>query len=276
MRLTGDTRLAAVIGRPVRHSLSPVLHNAAFAAAGLDWVYVALEVDQGRGEAAVEAVRTLGIRGLSVTMPLKAEVAAAVDRLSPAAATLGAVNCVTWEGADLVGHNTDGAGLVAALASDPGFDPAGSSCVVVGAGGAARAVILALADAGAAEVAVVNRNRDRAEQAADLAGSPGRVGSVADVRGADLVVQATPLGMAPGRDPLPFDPDLMDERQVLAELIYHPSETPLMAAVRARGVTAVNGSGMLLHQAARAFELWTGRVAPLDAMADALGAGAVR
>ncbi|HEC08291.1 MAG TPA: shikimate dehydrogenase, partial [Acidimicrobiales bacterium] len=181
-----------------------------------------------------------------------------------------------WEGADLVGHNTDGAGLIAALASDPGFDPAGASCVVVGAGGAARAVILALADAGAAEVAVVNRNRDRAEQAADLAGSSGRVGSVADVRGADLVVQATPLGMAPGRDPLPFDPDLMDERQVLAELIYHPSETPLMAAVRARGVTAVNGSGMLLHQAARAFELWTGRVAPLDAMADALGAGAVR
>ncbi len=273
MRLTGTTRLAVVIGRPVRHSLSPVLHNAAFAATGLDWVYVALEVGAGRGAAAMDAVRTLGIAGVSVTMPLKAEVAAAVDRLGPSAEALGAVNCVVATDGELTGHNTDGGGLLSALAADPGFDPRGSSCVVVGAGGAARAVILALALAGAEVVTVVNRDPGRAARAAGLAGAAGRVGRVSDIAGADLVVQATPLGMDPRRDPLPFPADLMAPGQILADLIYHPGETPLMAAVRARGVTAVNGSGMLLHQAALAFELWTGETAPLDAMAGALAAG---
>ncbi len=271
MRLTGSTRLAAVIGDPVRHSLSPEIHNAAFAATGLDWVYVALEVRAGRGAEAMDAVRTLGLHGVSVTMPLKAEVAAAVDRLSPAAAALEAVNCVVIEDGELVGHNTDGEGLLAALAADPGFEPRGASCLVVGAGGAARAVILALAGAGAAQVVVVNRNADRAALAAGLAGPIGRVGEVREIREADLVVQATPLGMDPDRDPLPFDPGLMSEGQVLVDLIYHPAETPVMAAVRARGVRAVNGSGMLLHQAARAFELWTGEDAPLAAMSEVLG-----
>lgn len=270
---TGTTRLAAVIGDPVRHSLSPAIHNAAFRALELDWVFLAFEVPDGGAERALAAVRSLGIAGLSVTMPHKTAVAAAVDRLSPDAAALGAVNCVVRRGDELLGENTDGPGFLAALAADTGFEPAGRRCAVVGAGGAARAVVLALARAGAGEVRVVNRTAERAEAAAALAGDVGRVGTERDLAGADLIVQATSVGMGDRADALAFDPGLLHEGQVLVELVYQPAETALLAAARARGLTAANGLGMLVHQAAIAFELWTGRPAPLATMAGAVRAG---
>jgi shikimate dehydrogenase len=267
---TGSTRLAAVIGSPVRHSLSPVLHNAAFAAAGLDWVYVALEVGPGRVPEALAGMRALGIGGLSVTMPHKEAVAAECDRLSDDAAALGAVNCVVPDGDELVGHNTDGAGFVAALSAD-GVDPAGMACVVLGAGGAARAIALALARAGAAEVAVVNRTAARAEQAVALLGGVGRVVAPADagesVGAAGLVVNATSVGMGdPAPSDLPLDPARLRAGQVVADIVYRPLETALLRAARTRGATAVNGVPMLVHQAAVAFELWTGVPAPVAAM----------
>ena len=150
------------------------------------------------------------------------------------------------------------------------FDPAGRRCLVVGAGGAARAVILALAESGASEVVVLNRSPGRAVEAADLAGAAGRVGSAADVSGAELVVQATPVGMAGtgagGDRSTPFDPSLLHEGQLVADLVYHPPVTPLMAEAAARGADTVGGLGMLVHQAALAIEVWTGRPAPVDAM----------
>ena len=158
---TGSTRVAGVIGDPVRHSLSPALHNAAFSALGLDWTYLAFEVPSGQGADAVAAMRVLGIDGLSVTMPHKDTVAAAVDELSPAAALLGAVNCVRRDGDRLIGENTDGAGFLRSLRTQAGVDPAGLHTVVLGAGGAARAVIVALAADGAL-VTVVNRSPDAA------------------------------------------------------------------------------------------------------------------
>lgn len=281
---TGHTRVAAVIGDPVRHSLSPTILNAAFAAAGLDWVYAAFEVSAGSGAAALDAVRTLGFGGLSVTMPLKAEVAAAVDVCAPEAAVLGAVNCVARRGDQLIGYNTDGPGLVDALRLDEGFDPAGRRCAVVGAGGAARAVIHALAAAGAAQVLVVNRSSDRAVAAAAMAGDVGAVGDPAALGNVDLVVQATPVGMHhttavsplhPGSATdvaaasLPFDPTLLRAGQLVVDLIYEPSPTPLVLEARAQGAHAVNGLGMLIHQAAHAFRAWTGEDAPLGAMSSA-------
>lgn len=268
---TGSTRVAAVIGAPVRHSLSPLLHNAAFAATGLDWVYVALDVAPGRAAAAVGAMRGLGLAGMSVTMPHKTEVAAAVDRLSPEAATLNAVNCVVWDGPDLVGHNTDGGGFLDALRRDLGVEPAGSRVAILGAGGAARAVIRALAAAEASEVVVVNRTRARGEEAASLAGTIGRLGSIEDVADADIVVNATPVGMGAGhRDDTPVPTRLLHADQVVVDLIYRPLVTPLLRAATSRGAATLNGVGMLLYQASRAFELWTGRDAPLDAMRSAL------
>jgi len=261
----GASRVVGVMGDPVAHSLSPLLHNAAFDRLGLDWVSVAFPVPAGAAEAALTGMRALGIAGLSVTMPHKAPAFEAVDEASAVARRLGAVNCVTRR-ADgrLAGDSTDGAGFLAAVERAAGFTPAGRRCLVIGAGGAARAVVLALAEAGAAEVAVCNRTPERAEAAAALAGAAGRVAGGDEVPHADLVVQATPVGMAAlggdggGLADLGVDPDGFRPGQVVADLVYLPAETPFLAAARARGALAVGGLGMLVHQAALALGHWTG------------------
>lgn len=266
---TARTRIAGVIGAPVRHSLSPALHNAAFRACDLDWAYVAFEVADGDAPAAIEGARALGIDGLNVTMPHKAAAADAVDRLTSVAAALGSVNTVIRQGRVLVGDNTDGAGFLDALRDDEGFDPTGRRVVVVGAGGAARAIVLALGHAGAADVAVVNRTQDRAEVAAALA-AVGHLGSPADATEADLIVNATPLGMPGHGEELPLDPAVLGAGQLVVDIVYHPAVTPFMAAARARGAVAANGLGMLIHQAAHAFRHWTGEDPPLAAMSAAV------
>ncbi len=271
------TRLAAVIGEPVRHSLSPVLLNAAFSECGLDWVYCAFEVPRGSAGDAIAAMRSLPLWGLNVTMPHKEAVVAHLDAVSPEAERLGAVNCVVWESSRLVGHSTDGAGLIDTLARDQDFDPEHKRCVVIGAGGAARAAVAALADAGAAEVIVVNRTAERAEGAARLASGRGRVGRVDDVTTGDLIVNATPMGMAvDGTPALPFDPELISPHQLLLDMVYDPPVTPIVAAARDRGAPATGGLGMLVHQAARAFSLWTSQAAPIEAMAAAATAELAR
>ena len=274
---TGSTRVAGVIGDPIRHSLSPIIHNAAFAALDMDWVFLAFPVPEGEVAGALAGCRSLGIEGLSVTMPHKTAVAGLVDRLSPTASALGAVNTVVRaEGGLLIGESTDGAGFLDALRLDQGIDPAGMRVVVVGAGGAARAVVLALAEARASEVVVVNRTGEAAERAATLAGRLGRVGGPEEAGSADLVVNATPVGMAgPGEDAMPVAPDLLRPGQIVVDLVYNPRETPLLRAAASAGATAVGGLGMLVHQAAHAFRLWTNCEAPLEAMATAV-AGAIR
>ena len=278
--VSGETRLVAVIGDPVRHSLSPCLMNAAFAETGLDWTCVAMEVPEGRAPGALEGMRAMGLGGLSVTMPHKAAVVSCLDDLTPGAGALGAVNCIVPDGDNLVGHNTDGAGFLAGLRHDAGFDVAGRRAVVLGAGGAARAVVQALAQAGAAEVAVANRTIGRAVEAAELAGPTGRVlepSMVGEaVAGADLVINATSVGMAGADDGRPVDPGLVAAGAVAVDLIYHPAETVWLAALRARGVEAHNGLSMLVHQAAHAFTLWTGLEAPVAAMDAAARAALAR
>ena len=270
--LSARTTVAAVIGDPIRHSLSPAILNAAFDAAGLDWAFVAFEVPDGGAGAALDGMRALGLGGLSVTMPHKQAAARAVDRLAGDAAALGAVNCVVPDGDALVGHNTDGPGLLGSLRDDAGIDPGGARCAVLGAGGAARAVVAALAGAGADDVVVVNRTRSRAEEAAALAGAAGRVGVAADVRDADVVVNATSVGMVatPG---VAVDVALLHAGQVVVDAVYQPLRTELLAAAEAAGAVAVDGLGMLVHQAAVAFSLWTGQPAPLAAMRAAARAG---
>lgn len=260
-------RVAAVIGQPVAHSLSPAIHRAAFAAAGVEWSYEAFEVAAGDGAAAVAAMRTLGLGGLSVTMPHKADVAAAVDRLDDAAAALGVVNTVSWDGEELVGSSTDGDGFVASLL-DADVAVADRRVAVLGAGGAARSVIDALARAGVSRVVVVNRSADRAAQAASLS-ALAAVGTIDDIATVDVVVNATSLGMGigpvdAGPDDLPCDPARVAEGQVVADLVYHPLETAWMARCRARGATVVDGLGMLVHQAALQQRIWLGADAVVD------------
>ena len=268
-----------MIGDPIAHSLSPLLHNAAFDALGLDWVSVAFPARAGSAVDALTGMRALGIAGLSVTMPHKRDAFRCVDETTDVARRLEAVNCVSLRDGVLVGDSTDGEGFLAALRRAVGFDPLGRRCLVIGAGGAARAVTLALAGAGAAEVVVVNRTRAHGEAAAALAGAVGRVGSDADAATADLVVQATPVGMAGGgmdySDELPLDPGALRAGQVIADLVYHPLETPLLRAAKARGARPVTGLGMLVHQAALAVERWTGLGVPVEAMWAAAAAARV-
>jgi shikimate dehydrogenase len=215
-------------------------------------------------------------------MPHKAAVAEALDRCTPVAARLGSVNTVVRTAGGLEGHSTDGEGFVRALRRDEGFDPAGARCLVVGAGGAARAVVLALAEAGAASVTVAARRPEAAVVAAALAGSVGRTGSVEEADGCDLVVNATPVGMEaevvdlPAAGPsgnggpaLAVPAHALGPGQLVADLVYQPIRTPLVEEARRRGATAVNGLGMLIHQAALAFRLWTGEDPPLEVLSAA-------
>jgi shikimate dehydrogenase len=273
--ITGHTRAAGVIGTPIRHSLSPAIFNAAFGAAGLDWTYLAFDVPEGAAGLALGGMRALGIDGLSVTMPHKAAVLDGLDELSPDAEALGAVNCISRRGGILRGDNTDGPGLVDALRLDDGVEVAGLRSAVIGAGGAGRAVARALVAAGASEVVVVNRSSGPAERAVALAGPGARVGRPEDVGEVELVVNATPLGMgvvvttAGEPEPLPVDPDRLGAGQIVVDLVYHPPVTPLLTAARERGARGINGLGMLIHQAAHAFRLWTSEEPPVEAMSAA-------
>jgi len=254
--------------------LSPVIHNAAFAAAEVDAVYLALPVAEGDGAEAVAAMRRFDMLGLSVTMPHKAAVLDACDVLSDMAAALGSANCLYWRDGAIHGDNTDGEGFVRGLGDELAVAPAGLRCAVLGAGGAARAVVRALAGAGARDVVVVNRSPDRAAAAAEHAGAAGRVGSSDDLADADVIINATPLGMAgtSAAHELAFDVDVARNDAVVCDLIYNPTETPLLAAAAARGLTHQNGLSMLVFQAAVAFEHWTGVDAPLAAMKSAVAA----
>jgi shikimate dehydrogenase len=269
------TTLVGVMGTPVRHSLSPLLHNTAFEALGLNWASLAFEVPAGGASAAVEGIRGLGLAGLSVTMPHKRDVAALMDELSPVSQRLGAVNCVVNRGGVLRGESTDGAGFLASLQRSEGFEPSGTCCVVLGAGGAARAVVLALAEAGAAEVVVVNRTESSGLDAAALAAAVGRNVSFTDADGikdavsaALLVVNATPVGMVGHEDTGGWliDPSTLRSGQLAADLVYVPRQTPWLESAATSGARTVGGLGMLVHQAAIQIELWTGQPAPVEAM----------
>ncbi|HEX7246514.1 MAG TPA: shikimate dehydrogenase [Actinomycetota bacterium] len=273
-RIAGVTHVAGVIGWPVEHSLSPQIHNAAFAALGLDWTYVPLPVVPGAMRAATDGLVALGFRGANVTMPHKTEAADLADDLSDDASRLRAVNTFVVRGDRLSGHNTDVSGFERFLVRDIGFEPQGRSALVYGAGGAARAVALALAQAGMSSLTVAVRDPSRASDvsaSADGTATAVRVVSFADVADlrVDLVVNATPLG-ADGRGCPPLG--AIGPGVLVVDLLYRPAQTPLQLQARAAGAEAFGGLGLLLHQAALSFELWTGTPAPLDVMsAAALG-----
>ena len=265
--ISGTTKVAAVIGSPVRHSRSPRIHNAAFAAAGLDWVYVALEVQRGGGFDAVRALPTLGIGGINVTMPHKADAARACDHLTETAAALGSVNTVVVNAdGSTRGDSTDGEGFLRSVA-EAGLDVAGRTVLVLGAGGAAHAVAAALVTKGAQVRVAARREHAAAELVARVPGvevAPWPETGSADT---EVVVNATPIGM--GSDAtVPIQPRV---DQWVVDLVYHPVETAFLAEARRVGAHSVGGLGMLVHQAALSFEQWTGVAAPLAAMFEAAG-----
>jgi shikimate dehydrogenase len=279
-RIGGATRVAGVIGWPVDHSLSPAIHNAAFAAADLDWVYVPLPVQPAWLEAALTGIVPLGFAGANVTMPHKTEAADLIDDLSEDAELLRAVNTIRVVDDRLEGHNTDVGGFNRFLRRDAGFEPAGRAALIYGAGGAARACALALARAGLGTLTVAVRAPARAAPLVGIAERfdvPVTTVDVSQVEGleVDLVVNATPVGVPaePEHRSLP----VLDDDLLVVDLLYDPPSTVLQRRARAAGATVFGGIGLLVEQAALSFELWTGTPAPLEVMsAAALAALAVR
>ena len=259
---------AGVIGWPLEHSLSPAIHNAAFRRLGLDWVYLSFPVRAEDLATAVQGLRALGAVGANVTMPHKGEVVEHMDDLSGDARAIGAVNTIQRAGHRLIGHNTDVDGFLAFVRDDAGLRIADTRCLVLGAGGAARAIVRALDASGAATIALCARRDEQAEQVAALVSDAEverlRWGSLAnESRAFDLIVNATPLGMR-GQDALPeLEPA---EGQAVVDLVYDPPETPLVEAAKRAGGAGWGGLGMLVHQAAASLRIWTGQEAPVEAM----------
>ena len=258
-----------IVGHPVAHSLSPAIQGAALRATGIDATYERWETSPADLPARIDSLRDPGCLGANVTIPHKQAVLPLLEEVAPLAAGIGAVNTIVNDAGRLAGHNTDGGGFVAAL-REAGFAPAGNRFLLVGAGGAARGIAFALREAGAASISISNRTAARAEALA-LAAGAGAVPFEAPPTGYDCVVNCTSAGMhgSAAEDVLPCDPAATDPGALIVDIVYAPEETPLLRAARAAGRPVLGGLPMLIHQGALAFELWTGRPAPLDAMREA-------
>jgi shikimate dehydrogenase len=268
-RISGKTRLLALIGHPVAHSLSPAMHNAAFIADGLDFVYVCLDVDPGGLAAAVRGMKTLKLRGFNVTMPHKRAMIPLVDELDEEARISGALNTVVIEDSTMRGFNTDGGGMVMAC-REAGIELSGKSVLLLGAGGTAAAIAVAFGKAGVGELHIANRSVERAAHLRDKLHGTGMKELAAHhldaLPDAEIVINTTPLGMKEG-DPMPVPPGYVREGRVFCDAVYRPgTETPLVRLARERGVTVVAGDRMLLYQGVLAQKLWTGREPNAKAM----------
>jgi shikimate dehydrogenase len=265
LAIDAGTALYAVFGDPVAHSLSPAMHNRAFSICGIQAVYLAFRITDIA--AAVGAVRTLPVRGVSVTLPHKVAVMGYLDSVDDTAHDIGAVNTLVWRGGALHGTNTDGAGAVGALREAAGLK--GRQGAVIGAGGAARAVVHGMAAAGA-RVTVVNRSEERGKRLAarqQTAYCP--LGAFGGLEW-DILVNATPVGMHPDVDAIPVPEEEIRPGTVVMDTVYNPMRTRLIHAAAKRGCRVVTGDAMFVHQGAAQFTLWTGRPAPVEAMREAV------
>lgn len=276
-KINGNTRVCGLFGYPVEHSFSPAMHNEAFRHLGLNWVYLPFLVHAANLKQAVDSICSLNMAGVNVTVPHKQRVLPFLDELEPAAELIGAVNTIVNNNGKLIGYNTDGRGFVQSLASEANFQPRGKRVILIGAGGAARAVAVQLALAGVTALEITNRNQ---EKAAALAGQINQAvattvntipwqgkGLEQSVAGADLVVQATSLGLAPYVDQVPpFPFHVLTPQHLVCDLIYNPGQTRFLREAAAQGSRTMNGLGMLLYQGVLAFQLWTGLRAPVEIM----------
>ena len=292
--INAATRLCAVYGSPIAHSASPAMHNAAFAALGLNWRYLAFEVDPKNLRAAIAGAKAMNFAGLNLTVPHKLLAVEMVDALDESAKKWGAVNTIRFESGTgvspvsfeqpagetpaplprAVGYNTDADAIVTSLREDLKVELRGARVLLLGAGGAGRTAALKLASENVAELFLVNRTRSKAEEIAGEISrqfAPVKVATGYPKGDVDLVLNATSLGLKPG-DASPLDENefALKSAGAVYDMIYRPAETKLLAAAKAAGCKTANGLGMLLHQGAKAFEIWTGQPAPLAVMRRAL------
>ncbi len=274
--ISGKTRLCGIIGDPIEHTMSPVMHNAAFRQVGVDYLYVPFKVRQGELAKAIDGVRALNIRGLNVTIPHKVAVIQFLDKLDHLAEKIGAVNTIVNDNGVLTGYNTDGAGFLQAL-RERGIEPEGKNIVILGAGGASRAISFSLADRGG-NLVILNRLLEL-DWAKELASRISRTftrevealelnkENLSRVLGkADILVNATSVGMSPDINETPVNSDLLRPNLVIYDIVYNPIKTRLQREAEVAGATVISGLDMLVWQGALAFEKWTGRKAPVNLM----------
>jgi shikimate dehydrogenase len=262
--INGATQIYGILGRPVAHSLSPAMHNAAFRELGLNAVYVAFPVaDLAQ---AVAGIRGLQVRGASVTIPLKEDIIPLLDEIDPQAAKMGAVNTVVNRDGRLVGYNTDWLGALKALEEKTAL--AEKRLLILGAGGASRAIAFGILEKGG-QVGITDLEQDKALDLSRQLGVEVVNPDYLSQYPADILINATPVGMEPWSEGIPIDPDLLARFQVVMDIVYKPLKTRLLQEAKARGCQAIDGLRMLIHQATEQFTLWTGRPAPVEVMAQA-------
>lgn len=276
MKIKGSTNIVGLIGHPVEHSFSPPMHNAAFDALGMDYAYVAFDVNPAELQKAIEGARSLNIRGFNVTIPHKIDVMKYLDEIDDVARLIGAVNTIDFK--NLKGYNTDGIGAVRAI--EEVISIKNKNVVIAGAGGASRAISFYIAKYGADSLTILNRNVDKAQS---LAGDVSNSGLIDDVKSdsineinayladADILVDTTPLGMHPHINDQPIaTAENMHDELVVFDAVYNPNETVLLKQAIEAGAKPVYGIKMLLYQGAESFKIWTGVDAPVDVMEKAL------
>jgi len=274
--ISGETRVCGIIGDPIEHSMSPVMHNAAFEKLGLNYLYIPFRVKREELGKAIEGMKSLNIRGLNVTIPHKVAVIRFLDELDPLAKKIGAVNTIVNNDGVLKGYNTDAAGFLQALL-EKGIEPGGKKVVVLGAGGASRAISLILAEEGG-HLVILNR-RLELDWAVDLASKISKIfkkevkalelvkGNLAAVlKKADILVNATSVGMSPNINETPVAADLLKPSLIVFDLVYNPIKTRLLREAEQAGAKTISGLDMLVWQGALAFEQWTGIKAPVELM----------
>lgn len=282
--ITGKTKVTGIIGYPLTYTLSPLMHNRAFKVCGLNYKYLAFVVEKGHLKSAIDGIRALNIKGVNITMPHKEAVISLLDGISKEAEIIGAVNTINNEDGRLIGYNTDAEGFTSSLKEED-FNPAGKQAIIIGTGGGAKAVAVALVQAGVKSIAVVGGSIEKSQAIKDRIIDITRnilvkpltfESNLADIfQIGDLIVNATPVGMAESGGLLPVPLELIKKRHFIYDLVYIPQETVLIKEARRKGARAVNGTGMLVHQAALAFEIWTGISAPVEEMRQALIRGLV-
>ena len=276
MKIKGSTNIVGLIGHPVEHSFSPPMHNAAFDALGMDYAYVAFDVNPNDLKTAIEGAQSLNIKGFNVTIPHKVDVMQYLDELDEVARLIGAVNTIDFK--NLKGYNTDGIGAVKAIEEVTSIK--NKNVVVVGAGGASRAISFYIAKYGAESLTILNRNESKAESLAGDVSDSGLISEVASdsinlidnyIENADVLIDTTPLGMHPNINDEPIvKAEKMDEDLVVFDAVYNPNETVLLKEAIKANAKPVYGIKMLLYQGAESFKIWTGKTAPVDVMEKAL------
>ncbi|UWE02885.1 shikimate dehydrogenase [Laceyella sacchari] len=276
--IDSHTGLLGLLGDPVSHSKSPVMMNAALAELNAPYVYLAFRVSPSALEEAVRGLRALDVKGWNVTIPHKVAIMEHLDGLDDTAREIGAVNTVVKREGKWIGYNTDGAGYLRSLQEQISFEPAEQRVVLLGAGGAARAVGYALAAAGVSSITVANRTVAKAEELAHHLSRYTQTKAVAvndsrkEIEAATLIINTTSVGMVPRTEEMPIPGEWLNAHHLVSDLVYHPRMTALLQAAKAKGAIIHTGEGMLLHQAALALELWLGKKAPVEVMRKVLEA----